>query len=513
MTPKTVGRILIGAICLLCLLYLCRPSKGAAGCDGSGNCYIYASAAGTGNGSNWTNAYTGFGSGAGQINPGSMARGVTYWIAAGNYGGVTFSTPDSGTSVITVESATVANHGPAADWNSSFAGQALFSESSVSTDYWIFNGQTRGADWRSGYNLKFWNQTDGSGYALTGPGTNSIVEYTEIEGTADNYSGSNTDDALNVQGNGGYFGYSWIHDSGTDLIQSYTVNGLTFEFNMIERNHTGLDSNHSQAMIVCGPSNFVVRYNYFRDITNTAVIDTASASGCSMSNWYIYGNVVYWTNSVHLSGTSGLADGFVGFFGETLSGVVQIYNNTMANINGAACVSNVICSEYMLFQEGSQGGCAGGLNNCGNPTVTVYNNLFYNPNEGQDIAISNPGAQWTPTGGYGQNYCPSGGCSNGGGFALNANGATNDASANSGNPFVNFDGVTNFNFELVADTTAGLSITNWASLPAGCTAGTNCFNIDPLGVVRGANGTIDRGAFQISGTGPSPATSLMATPH
>jgi hypothetical protein len=470
-----------------------------SGCDGEGNCYIYASATGSGTGANWTNAYTGFGTGAHQINPAAMTRGVTYWIAAGNYGGVNFSAPDSGTSVITLEGATMANHGPASDWANSFAGQAVFGESTVSSDYWTFNGQTRGSDWRSGYNLKFWNQTDGAGNALfINGGTHGTIGYVEIEGTNDNYSGSNSDDGMEFVGaNNWYVGYSWIHDVGTDLIEVFTLTGLTFEYNMFERNHTGLDSNHSQAMDMCGLSNLIIRYNYFRDITNTAVIDTACGSYVNESNWYIYGNVNYWTSSVHLTGTSGQADGFVALFGEILSGDVQIYNNTFANINGSACANSVICNTAALWVCGSScggAGCTGG--NCGSPTVTVYNNLWYNPYSGQDIFIDSAGSQWTATGGYGQNYCPSGGCSNGGGFASNVNGATNDASSMMGNPFVNFDGSSNFNFALNAATSAGLLIPNGSTTPEGCTAGVNCFNIDPAGAIRGADGDWDRGAYE-----------------
>src|SRR6185437_16576993 len=117
------------AVKLACALFILgfiacvTPSFAASsGCDGAGNCYIRAGASGSGSGADWTNAYTGFGTGAGQVDPSAMSRGVTYWIAAGSYGKVAFRTPDSGTSVITLEGVTSGNHGPAADWSSSFAG-------------------------------------------------------------------------------------------------------------------------------------------------------------------------------------------------------------------------------------------------------------------------------------------------------------------------------------------------------------------------------------------------------
>jgi hypothetical protein len=484
----------------------------AAGCDGAGNCYIYASASGSGTGANWTNAYTGLGSGAGKINPASMARGVVYWIAAGSYGQQAFTTAASGSSIITVESATTANHGPAGDWSNAFAGQALFSgDTTVTTAYWTFTGQSRGSDARSGYNLKFWNSSDNGGTALDVSGANVVVDHAEIEGTNGNYGGSGSDDGFqwDSSANTFYMGYSWVHDAGVDLVVGYNVSGSVFEFNVFERNHVGLDSNHAQAFRVCGPSNMTVRYNAFRDITNTAVIDTAG-NGCSISNWYIYGNTNYWTSSVHLTGTSGQADGFVAFFGEVSSGVIQVYNNTFAGINGAACVASVVCNTSAIFVCGnscSYGGCPGG--NCGSPTVTAYNNLWWNPQSGEDFAIDSSGSSWTPTGGYGQNYCASTGCTNGGGFSLNSGGATNDASANSGNPFVDFDGSSNFNFELVSNTTPGFSLS--ASLPSGCAVGVNCYNIDGAGVTRGSNGTWDRGAYQIGSATPIPPSNVNPT--
>src|SRR5579863_6175079 len=124
------------------LFCLCATAWAASGCDGAGNCYIRSGASGAGDGSSWTDAYTGFGSGSGKANPSSLSRGTTYWLAAGSYGGVTFNTPASGSSAITIEAATSSSHGPATDWNNSYAGQAVFGESAITTSYWTITGQT-----------------------------------------------------------------------------------------------------------------------------------------------------------------------------------------------------------------------------------------------------------------------------------------------------------------------------------------------------------------------------------
>lgn len=522
MSLKTLRTICIAASGLLFLLYLCRPTKGAAGCDGSGNCYIYASASGSGNGSSWTNAFTDFGTGAGKINPGSMARGVTYWIAAGTYTGSTFSTADSGTTVITIEAATTANHGPDSTWSNSYAGQAVLSgANTISTDYWTFNGQTRGADWRSGYNLKFNGGTccdGGADLIVTASGI--TIEYVELEGSNDNFTSSTQDDGVHFNGgaNTGYIGYSWLHDTGCDIIGMFTNTGMTFEYNVLERNDTNsLRSSgcHSQAFAVGNTGTLIIRYNYFRDIINTGVIDDVNVSNSSFTpSWYIYGNTNYWTTSVYTGSYGGQAtDGMLGLFGEILNGgVIQIYNNNIAAVNVSQCASSIDCSEVFLYTIGTSGSCpnysfACCASSC--PTITLYNNLEWNPFAGGDASVAG-GNPYTITADYGEGYCPSGGCSNGGSYSTSG---SHGVFSKTGNPFVDFDGSANFNFSLVADTTAGIAVTNWASLPAGCTASVNCFNIDPLGVVRGADGTIDRGAFQIPGGTPNAPMITAATPH
>src|ERR1039458_6928605 len=113
--------------------------------------YVCSGATGAGDGSSWTNAYTDFGTGSGKVNPSSLVRGDTYFVAAGNYtsGGVNFNTPDSGTSVITIQAATDANNGGGAGWTNGgtgtcHQGQAVFTANvSFTTDNWVFNGVYR----------------------------------------------------------------------------------------------------------------------------------------------------------------------------------------------------------------------------------------------------------------------------------------------------------------------------------------------------------------------------------
>ena len=113
------------------------------------NHYIRQGAAGTGSGLDWTNACTDF---TGACAVGSLVRGDTYYVADGTYAGRTFSTAASGTTLITIKKATVADHGIATGWSDSFGDGACpastcaqFSGAWVfTTPYWLVDGQTGG---------------------------------------------------------------------------------------------------------------------------------------------------------------------------------------------------------------------------------------------------------------------------------------------------------------------------------------------------------------------------------
>src|SRR5690348_11914306 len=101
----------------LLLILVALPALGA-------NHYIRAGATGNGSGTDWTNACSGF---SGSCAISGLVRGDTYYVADGSYGSQTFDTANSGSSVITIIKATVANHGTATGWSDTFGdGQAVF---------------------------------------------------------------------------------------------------------------------------------------------------------------------------------------------------------------------------------------------------------------------------------------------------------------------------------------------------------------------------------------------------
>jgi hypothetical protein len=483
---QIMGKLLVAIILLL--IGRGVAAAATAGCDGSGNCYIYASASGSGNGSSWTNAYTGFGSGSGKVNPASMARGVTYWIAAGSYGSVTFSTGDSGTSVITLEGATTASHGSATDWNSSFAGQALFGSGgiAITTDYWTINGQAvTGCSYPSNstscYSLKFQNPTNGGGQAVqlgnSSNLTNLTIEYAEVLGT--NTQGSAySDEGIDCtpQCSQTYIGYSWIHNVGSDNL-SFNENGgdlLTLEYDWISYNHVGLNSTHSQC-IQSTMGSMIIRYNVWQDCQSSGAITDAAGGNAPLTDWEIYGNIFFWDAAWNAeftgNGAVGYDDGIVGLFSVANSGgTVKMYNNTIAGLNLA---SSQNCNGYAIYI--TQGSVVG----------TVENNLWYNFNSNCAAGAGNTG-----TYDYNAYYNVAGGKSDSG----------SHSTSSSTNPFANPTALTVAGFELTSDTTAGITL----AAP---------YNGDMLGVTRAADGTWDRGALQIGSASSTltPPASLTVT--
>lgn len=498
-----------GALSGVAKLTVEPASASGAGCDGKGNCYVYSGAKGRETGASWTDAYTGFGPRDGQIDPGAMTRGVTYWVAAGEYGVQTWGTPDQGTEVITIMGATPSSHGPAPDWKDGFAGQAVFGVGSTRflTDYWTFDGQTRGSDWQSGYTLKFdLNGVDTHGgvittRTITGAASHLTFDYVEVRGSNMNYTKNSESssscrsycDAGFLTGsptNFLYVGHSWIHDVGDTQFQSNNnssgnSNGSSWviEYNYISRDHTGdqAPGNHSEAFSST-VQNMIVRYNYFQDIISSGVITDASGGTPDVGPWYIYGNIVFWTDKAVMNGrAAGLGDGFVSMFGENMHGTSYIVGNTIANLGHQpyCALQGTACAMYFLYTIGEDSGT---------PTWYIQNNLVWNV-QGRCVYGSPKG--WSFRADYNAAF-DSPGFSNCGHHAQNVSRK---------NPFAHWDGsgaqlvpYTSLDFQLTEPTEPGSNA--FSAIPAGCTPGVNCANVAFNGIQYGVIGNYDRGAVQ-----------------
>ncbi|MDW5265952.1 MULTISPECIES: hypothetical protein [Acidobacteriaceae] len=517
----------------------------AAGCDGSGNCYVRSGAtSGTRTGIDWANAYIDL--------PANLTRGVTYWVAGGTYGGHVFNDVDSGNIAITVMAPTTVSHGTSIGWNDSYQAQALFQSADTSgvgtifsftKDYYVINGTYRSSstgnpqtDWQSesAYGFKTDNSRAIACYANIGFGTNSATaavvvhditfEYVDVNG-----SHANTDAGCRENGIDNDWGSynltvsnNYIHDVGASMLFLHgqhcangsvvpppctrgtapgggtygPANNESFEYNYFSRNYSTANYHAEGGSISEGTQDLTLAYNYWQDINGTAIIAPASAcdfNNCNQNNgpWYIYGNVVLMTSCAAASGGSGAnaknpgIANFFYLFDSQFSGNVYIINNTIANY-GTGCG---LGSGVMLGDGGYT-----------NPMQAVYvmNNAWVGAAQ---ISISNacPTSNGLPT-------CTSMTWTDNAYFATTDSSPSNDSDPGKQVATSNaiFNSAASFDYRLASDTSVG-AVTS-AILAANAT--------DLLGTARGADGTWDRGAFQVpsaSASMPSPPTGLTAT--
>jgi len=520
--------------------------------------YVRQSATGTGTGADWTNAYTKL--------PATLVRGCTYYVAAGTYPGYAFNTPDSGTSVITIQAPTATNYGTATGWSSSYVGQAVWDTDdgegvgalmNFTTDYWVFNGVYRSTatgipytDWQleSGYGFKTNNASAVSCETDIGFGENPassphpvhdiIFEYVDVSGSHATTDGGCRESG--VESDWGsynlYFGYNYIHDTGLTIFymrgetancsgssgnvtcgspaSGYgTGNNITMEYGYYYSNYSDPNQHAEGCSCSQGLQNLTIRYNFWQDINGTAtIVGTATAADWNNGNggngpWYIYGNVAFQSSSSYMSGKQdanvGVADIFYKW-DTTFIGAVYILNNTFYNFGGS-------------WNSGTAIGMDDGSSDPSPATAFyVYNNLWSNSGGYNGVGSglfntcpSNAGyADCTSVAWHDQAY-----------FASTDTSYTSDTDSakevsSSAAPFAS--ATSPWNFTLTSDTMAGTLPANTGTyFTSGDTTASNTFNVDMNGVTRGANGTIDRGAFQIASgsTALAPPTNLTAVVH
>lgn len=141
--------------------------------------YVTQTGRGLLNGSDWNNSMPW---------PASFTRGLTYYIADGNYGSPTLSTPTSGTQPITIKKATAADHGTETGWVATDGdGVATFGTITVATQYWIINGATRTEttvmEAPAGYGIRCTSLAGNDAFVDGDTASNSQFSYMDIGGT------------------------------------------------------------------------------------------------------------------------------------------------------------------------------------------------------------------------------------------------------------------------------------------------------------------------------------------
>lgn len=349
----------------LFLLLLALPAVAA-------NHYVRQGATGSGSGSDWINACTGF---SGSCAVSSMVRGDTYYVAAGTYTSQTWNQAASGSLIITIKKATVADHGTDTGWNSAYAAQATFTERNVfSTPYWVFDGQD--GDYATGglSSYGFKEQYSVGDYATTGGTTgggfqfqadNVTIRYVDCSGytgTGD-YNYPNQAKCIEAYG-GNNWTVSHLAMHGCESCLQGGGNNWVVENSYIY-NSRSVASNFHNNIFWCSPANGgTFRYNRIWDynaegffitgwsgtVTNVAIYgnvfsDTGAESnyprGIELRQDYSYSNILMYNNTFYNLNDGGIND-LTPSTGNTCTGCQVIDNiGVLASIGpGPAITAN-----------------------------------------------------------------------------------------------------------------------------------------------------------------------------
>ena len=338
------------------------------------NHYVRAAATGSANGSDWTNACTDF---TGSCAVASLVRGDTYYVATGTYGSRTFNTAASGTLVITIKGATVADHGTDTGWQASYSvstsdggSQATFTNPGAgatgvvfTTSYWTFDGSVGSTNTSTSYG--FFISKPAS--CVTGTQENLFVGIATQSATSTGY----TIKYVSFLGCGSAFDYAqrgltvgcaqcyvtastFSNNFFDGFGQSFALTNVstsTFEYNWSQNQWSGVTHGETLAITNCHNSDFggcstaftqgqgamtnTFRYNIIKNCRGTACMaGLGPGNVLAFRDWDIYGNVF-----VDAQGGNGvISTGGANFVMQN----VKMYNNT---IIGAASTISWQCEQ------------------------------------------------------------------------------------------------------------------------------------------------------------------------
>jgi hypothetical protein len=282
------------------------------------------------------------------------------------------------------------------------------------------------------------------------------------------------------------------HQNGSGFVFG-SGDSNTVQYTYVQLNYSSPGYHSEGCSCSEGLTNFTWRYNYTDQIggmgTNGSTAHLATPSGATYNGgngpngpWFIYGNV--FTNTAPTRCLVG--DGVLAIFGSTFTDNIYFLNNTTYNLGANYC---------NVGNGNPESGFGIGLGFT-TPMQALYseNNLFFNADPMTIIPTGTTswnGATMTSTTWSYNSYFRT----------PTAGGRDPDAQkqVTASNPFANAGACC----ALALDTSAGTS--THALVPGN--------DVDMNGIARGADGTWDRGAFQISSAPPNAPTSLTAAPH
>lgn len=453
--------------------------------------YVRAGATGANNGTDWSNAYSSL--------PTTLVRGDTYYVASGSYGGYTFDDPASGTTIITIKKATVADHGTATGWLDTYGqGQAIFNGPlNFDSSNWIFDGNgthTIPSKNTNDYGFKIstatYNEYSGQvSIGNVGTVSNITVRYLHIfnayASCSPTQSVSNGVRGIRLHPSNTHsnikFQQIYLENTGSDGIQLNNSNQVLIERSYLRRLGQKIPcspDNHGQAIQMYGRQTMtVIRWNVIDASEGQALLEMAYGNPISVR---FYGNIVMNPYNTAVAGgynTSG------GVFGNSTSGRVTnsaIYNNTYVNLRDSYTFDGTT-SNYIIY------------NGITFDTTRSHNNLWYNSDS----------SAWSIQRPEGNSHHAYGG--------LGTVDGTDNQSGLTSSIFV---GYTSNDFRLASSTSPGLNLTaqSWWNDAPTTFFGQIDYDTDMYGKVRGGDGKWDRGALEFDGgsalTPPSSPTNL-----
>lgn len=447
---------------ILCAVLLLFCVSGTAIADK----YISKDCENNGDGTSWSCAESPGGAGALNQVPSAgtswcnfdgtaWVRGNIYWIAGSDtpYNGVCFRNY-SGSGDVTLKKATADSHGTDTGWVASYGTKVAvlpYMQTQAFAPNLTVDGSTGGGpgSWDSGHGIKFY--TDNANTPLIGidTSTNNVTIKHIDAGFAGSEISTGTSSTLYIIGSDNTtVEYSYLHDAPCDLAQIRGLNNFIIQFSMLARNHSSVGGCHGDVVESDGDSsNLTFRYNVILDTEGTYMFGHHTTG--TLDGLYIYGNIMYWEDTETYTGFS---NGMIATLNPGDNGPIvnlKFYNNTIYNSPSAQ-------PGIQLYTDGCDGVAYNNIwDTCNTKTVNFSaSNVIHDHN-------------W-------YRNC----------------GSITEENIQDGlsSPFVDTE---TLNFSL-------LSATNDGNSTIGAT-----YNTDMLGIVRGADGIWDRGAYEYQDTSPT----------
>jgi hypothetical protein len=424
--------------------------------------YIRDGATGANTGLNWTDAHDDL--------PTPLTRGRTYCVADGSYVTYTFDDTISGTTEITIKKATIGDHGTSTGWVDAYGdGQAEWNTMIFTTGYYTIHGAGR-SSLTAGHGIRIGDVGSCHGQLIVigtggvGGSHHLTFKYLEVAGLG--YIDNPTCADRGFYANGGVDGvhditvqYSHLHGMFVPFLTRYTYNWL------VERNYIADNSstpeNHAETWSDNASDEVTLRYNYIKNPEGSGMIfvgnggtELSANDTNTSSNWHLYGNIIfqqgYTTGANHNGGIAGVAYCSNSGTNQNWCDGWLIFNNSIVNFDSGTQPARFFFEDVTGITQ-----------------PIARNNIFYSNGAGAQHLNVTLTHNWY--------------------HSTTHTADSSNEQTGAGDPFV---ALASENFHLTAATTAGST----TSQPGG-----NTFDLD--GVTRGADGTLDRGAFDYVAAG------------